>query len=331
MYNLLIKKYARIPLKNSFLVRKITNSRTLYEINEKQGLLILLTKLELERLTHFYTSTLKSLNEPIEAYETFFESFLSKFSCSLNENLNGFYRDLVRDVVSIKGKLDQSLSERKAALSSLALPRDKIKVRDFESFCKKGVAMITKYYQELIADYDLNRTEFFSQKGLELGDWEGLFLNMICEVFGQEVVFSNYEPLSGNSEGEGREGLRVLSAGWGGWVEGIQLQGFHGDVSSFQLRKQFLLTKSGYEVHPPYLTIDAFSPFLSEQKLLRSQHDLLLNPMPLLHPVFVAVLVLNREEGEDVIDLGDVSVRAVVRVVEVRDQEGRREKPDPRI
>lgn len=191
IYNLLIKKHARVPMETTSLLEILPKQRKLYKITEKQALLILLTKLELEKLTHFQNSTLKKLNQPIFEYETFFEQFLSPFSCNLNSNLNGFYRDLVRETFLIKEKLDFLIDQEKSKLNSLILPRDFIKITNFDNFCCQGVAMVTRFYKDLIGEYKLDRGGFFGGKGLEFNDWEGLFLNLVGEVFGMRVLFGN--------------------------------------------------------------------------------------------------------------------------------------------
>lgn len=51
--------------------------------------------------------------------------------------------------------------------------------------------MVTRFYKDLIGEYKLDRGGFFGGKGLEFNDWEGLFLNLVGEVFGMRVLFGN--------------------------------------------------------------------------------------------------------------------------------------------
>lgn len=98
-------------------------------------------------------------------------------------------------------------------------------------------------------------------------EWEELFLTLVVEVFGEQVLYKEEE-----------SGVEQFAPILGGATAILP------NYPVVAVSRSFSLTPSDYRVHPPFLSVGVFSPVCGRGPEGLGG-DLLMNPLPILHPV----------------------------------------------
>lgn len=127
-------------------------------LSKKQALLILISKLEQRKLENYYKNIISKLNEPILVYEEFFRNNLSAFSCVLDENQDGFYRELLRETMGYKARLDEIVLKMPRVLFKSSF----VGCGEIDAFIAEGVGLLDNNVVAFVQTvYQLFGEQFF--------------------------------------------------------------------------------------------------------------------------------------------------------------------------
>ena len=193
IYQTLIKKRARIPIKDGFLARRIAGpglaAHHLYQIKTEQALVALETKMELDQLESFEREIKERVWKPFADYKIFVEKILGPFKVQPQHNT------LRLESEALEAKLAQVVEKRNSTLNQ-RLPKDGIRNRvrlyevDLKIVLKEGARMAKEFYsQHVLSKLCLRDQEaFWFDRGLMADDWLGLASILLSATFSQDFL-----------------------------------------------------------------------------------------------------------------------------------------------
>ncbi|XP_054282157.1 uncharacterized protein LOC128999597 isoform X1 [Macrosteles quadrilineatus] len=356
MFHLLIKKRARVPACDGFLIKRIAGpgltSDYYYQIRPEQALAAFEAKLELDELTAYQHQMEQKILQPQKDFSQFVEACFGPFSATLART--GPYKTLEREAQDLLTCLHEKLDKRRRELSCGLAPTVRAKLKltrlDLKIAIQQAALMMERLYPGGVCSrWGIgSEEEFWESKGLSAHDWPGLAGLIYTDIFSldfltplddQDTKFK-LEPASHIDLSRYSELVRSAELGAG----------------CLDLLGPVYAPRGNIQVHSPYLDVAAFNPrykpgACSKQRetsatpntkshsgSARSRAtgwecwhpwkrrcqpysaDKLVIPLPVPHPAHIAVAIHNRDT-DDVIPLDSEICQEILRAVEDSSQE----------
>ncbi|KAG8229642.1 hypothetical protein J437_LFUL015593 [Ladona fulva] len=327
IYHIVIKKRARVPASDSFVVKRIAGpglaSNYFYQIKPEQALAAFEAKMELDELAAFQHEMEQIILTPQKEFSHFVETCFKPFSASLSSK-EGPYRILEKEAQDLTAALHEKLERRRRDLQTgLGVgvrSRIKLTARDL----KQAALILERFHpSHILKRLPLEEEEFWENKGLSPNDWAGLAGLMYSEIFSLDFL----TPLDDSDTTFRLEPHQVDLSRYTELVREAELEG------APDLLGHVYAPRGNIQVHSPYLEVAAFNPRsrLSatglkiekrghswqpwKRKSLPYSAEKLLIPLPVPHPAYIAVAIHNRD-GEDPVPLDSELCQSILKAVE---------------
>ncbi|XP_059059117.1 uncharacterized protein LOC131852469 [Achroia grisella] len=184
-----VARLARVPAHDSAFCRRVDgpglHTRAYYQITCAQALAAATARGELEALAAWAADLERAIDRPLRDYAHFVDACFGPFSVQIAKS--GAYRQLEREC----GELAASLREKVAArrrdlalpLSDAARARVRMPATDLRRAVQATASELSRVWASVARSED-----WWSARGLELGDWHALAANTLVEVFDAEVL-----------------------------------------------------------------------------------------------------------------------------------------------
>ena len=198
MFQLVIKIHGRVPLRNTFLAKKIAGpgmaSSYYYQIKTEQALVALETAMDLDRLSAVRGDLARQIKMPEEDYEKFVKKYLGPLGVSASPTGNNPYAKLKNESRNLQSTLDEKVEKRRNFLGDSLPGRTKARIRlsedDLKEVLQQGTAMVQAFYQQevfprMTAEEIRN---FWAKKHLPANDWLALTSHLYKDMFSPEFM-----------------------------------------------------------------------------------------------------------------------------------------------
>lgn len=171
-YHLFIKKFARVPSSNSFMVKRISGpgltQNYYFLIRLEQALAAFEAKMELEELKAYQLSIKKYIFQPQDDLRHFVDACFGSFSAQLNMK-SDLYKLLERESQDFMHLLNEKLERRyrdlDIGLSTSSKRRIKLYPKDLKMAIEQGKQLLTIFYPEhVIKRLYTSEEEFWDSK-----------------------------------------------------------------------------------------------------------------------------------------------------------------------
>ncbi|XP_033755704.1 uncharacterized protein LOC117338457 [Pecten maximus] len=327
MYFTVVKSRGRVPSKDSFMARRIAGpglaSNYFFQIQTEQALAALEARMELDELEAWKSHVTKVIDLPKEKFSLFVEQCFKPFSADIVQE--GVYKRLCAETSQYLTDLTMKVKNREKNLNTGLHPdiqrRIKLPERELKLSILNAGKMLEKFYTERVFPKLLMpEVEFWEGKGLEYRDWRGLASKKFIEIFSKTFLI----PLE---DTDNHFELEVNHINMERYIKMVASGDFHDDLD--------LVT----EIHTPSGEVSAKAPqmdlhfFDPSQVILQTtryhtprsrskpwkpvwkelQFDKLQIPLPIPHPVVIAVLIYNRDHDQNPIAYEDVYCQRILR------------------
>lgn len=197
MFQLVVKRYGRIPTENSFVARRISgpglSSDYVYQITPEQALIAVEHRIQVLELEAFETQVRHWIDMPYQNFKTFMSS-IQKYS-----GLDGF-NCMARNVLQqqangLMKKLENLTAQRRNELSNLISNDEmwrkiRVDIGNLEIILKQISATLEAHYPYRILNRlcDLPEETWWDMKNLSYRDWNG-FAKIFCsDLFSPEFL-----------------------------------------------------------------------------------------------------------------------------------------------
>ncbi|KAK2155090.1 hypothetical protein LSH36_249g00040 [Paralvinella palmiformis] len=335
MFHAVIKKRGRVPSCDGFVARRIEGpglaSNYFFQIQPAQALAAVEARIELHELTAWNHNTVQTIQKPLEEYKRFVQQCFGPFSAALNykgvyqkldDQINGILKDLQMATDRRKGYLQTGLNEdirRRIKLSS----------RELKVTIAQTAKMLEDFYPEHVIDrLPQSADEFWETRHLENNDWQGLATQLLTEIFSSSFL----TPLE---DTDNCFKLQVEHMSLTRYIEMLKSAEFRDDLD---IVNTVHTPKGDIDVDAPYVELYVFSPrkervnyestFMSRRRKISrlkpwKKHTVLFKeieklqiPLPIPHPTVICVLIHNRENDQEPIDMDDPMCQEIFRAAE---------------
>ncbi|KAI0224495.1 hypothetical protein LSAT2_024502 [Lamellibrachia satsuma] len=335
MFHAIIKSRGHVPAHDSFIARRITGpglaSNYFYQVHPSQALAAVESRMEQEELKAWRDDILKVIEQPKKEFQKFVTQCFHPFSAVLCEQ--GVYRDLVQETKHLCEWLQTKISERQKHLHTGLNPdiraRVKVSGRELKVIILQTANMLEEFYpSRVIRRLSLSEEMFWESRHLEAEDWRGLASQLLAEVFSSAFL----TPLEATDT---CFRLEVQHLNLMRYVDMLKSSEFRDDLD---VVSTIHTPKGDIDVDAPFLQIRIFNPVHDKVAAtglftLRSRQvwrkpwkrttigvvDLqkLEIPLPIAHPSVISVLMYNRENDQEPIDLDDVTCQRILQASEL--------------
>ena len=197
IFELVIRKRARVPAGDSFVARRIGGpgmaGNFYYQIKTEQALVALEARMEMDELEAFKEQLANVISSPLEVYRKFVANSLRPLSVSVTKTGGGPYAQLDREVsgllASLHEKVDARTKQLKLQLPEPMRKRIKQSERELKLSLSRGAAMVASFYPEhVIGRATGGESAFWEKAGLRDGDWVGLVSRLYSDIFAPEFL-----------------------------------------------------------------------------------------------------------------------------------------------
>lgn len=342
MFHTVIKKRGRVPSRDGFTVRRIAGpglaSNYYYQVRPEQALAAAEAHMELHELNAWKERCVQVIEQPKDVFRRFVEQCFGPFSASLSED--GVYRALVRECKQYLQLLMHAVDTRKQKLNT-GLNHDlqcriRLTSRELKVVIAQTSKMLEDFYPEHVIQRLMKREEdFWEDRHLEQGDWQGLATQLLTEVFSSSFL----TPLE---ETDTCFKLQVHHLNLLRYLEMLKSAEFRDDLD---VVSTVHTPKGDIDVDQPFLDPQIFSPQKESVTLppdglfstggglgchrwvrrwpwRRHRHqstvpfEKLVSLLPIAHPAIIAVLIHNRDVDRDPINLDELVCRQIVQAAE---------------
>lgn len=196
IYHFILKKYAKIPSKDDFLIKRISGpglgSEYFYLVDHEMSLILLQQYLENLEINVYELQMLSKINTPLNKLLHFYQNFkeAGMIMDYNHERYKTFVatRDLLEEKLrDIKKKYWQNYKIQGINKKNIKMDNDNL-----TKAIKFGTEICKKFIQEKIfsrMDQEMQKL-FWSNKYLMENDWKGLCLYCYCAIFGNSITLS---------------------------------------------------------------------------------------------------------------------------------------------
>ena len=197
IFELVIRKRARVPAGDSFVARRIGGpgmaGNFYYQIKTEQALVALEARMEMDELEAFKEQLATVISSPLEVYRKFVANSLRPLSVCVTKAGGGPYAQLDREVsgllASLHDKVDARTTQLRLQLPEPMRKRIKQSERELKLSLSRGAAMVASFYPEhVIARAPGGESAFWERAGLRDGDWVGLVSRLYSDIFAPEFL-----------------------------------------------------------------------------------------------------------------------------------------------
>ena len=189
MYNLIIKRRARIPAEDSFTARCIAGPGVsipyYYKLSITDALTAVNLTLEKLELNFYISKTQAELDLPNELYRTLTKEVFQPFSLNSSSTLD------------TNTEYHKKLREKQDTFPSLDIPNEtankiKLSPSEFNTLILASRNLIKDYFESKIFPSYLNEKElfefFWNDNHLQPNDWNGLAQLVLTDLFGVQIL-----------------------------------------------------------------------------------------------------------------------------------------------
>ncbi|KAK2178211.1 hypothetical protein NP493_553g00000 [Ridgeia piscesae] len=295
-------------------------------VHPSQALAAVESRMEQEELRAWRDEVLRVIEQPKKEYQKFVSQCLHPFSAVLCEQ--GVYRDLVQETKHLCEWLQTKITERQKHLQTGLSPdisaRVKVSGRELKVILLQTANMLQEFYpRRVLHRLPQSQDSFWEGRHLEPDDWQGLASQLLAEVFSTAFL----TPLEATDT---CFRLEVQHLNLSRYIDMLKSAEFRDDLD---VVSTIHTPKGDIDVDTPFLEIRIFNPIHDKVAAtglftLRSRQgwkkpwkrttigvvDLqkLEIPLPIAHPAIISVLIYNRENDQDPIDMDDVTCQRVL-------------------
>ncbi len=335
IYQLVIRKRARVPLGNGFLAKRISGpgmaSTYYYQIKTEQALVALETFTELDRLTTYQSYTSRQITLPQNEYKEFVQKHFGPFGVDVGGGNLSPYNKLQIECKGLLESLDEKVRKRKTQLYC-DLPdgmkrRIRLNEEDLKLVLLQGTVMVEEFYSKEVLPKmaETEAVNFWFTKNLSENDWLGLTSYLLSDLFCSDFLAPLQEldttfSLQVKHWNLNRYLTMALDAKW---------------RDDLDVTRVMQTAKLGTFISQPDIPLESFNPMATEPygfhgsfrdhdeeqkwKLYRSKKsdvgDKLTNPLPLPHPIEISVIISNRDTLSTAahLDIDKMSFKSLLR------------------
>ncbi|XP_012271893.1 uncharacterized protein LOC105695146 isoform X2 [Orussus abietinus] len=310
-----------------------------YQIKPEQALAAFEAKLELDELLAFQQETERLIAQPQRDFAQFVEACFGPFAASLAKNKDP-YKSLEKEARDLVAVLHEKLDRRRRDLQTgLGVGvRSKIKLTsvDLKVAIQQAARMLERHYpSHVFARLTGNEEDFWESKGLVSGDWAGLSGLMYADIFSLDflqpldeadtkfkldphpgVDLSRYTDMIRSTELGGANGPDLLGAVYAPRGN-VRVHSPYLEVSAFNPRGKQLSSSRKSDKRCDTSSVLLMSARISRRSTLGSgssdtrwqpwkrksrpyNAEKLVIPLPIPHPVHIAVTIHNRDSEEPI-------------------------------
>lgn len=338
VFQLVIRKRARIPVGDGFLAKRISGpglaSHYYYQIKTEQALVALETRMELDQLVAFQGELTRQIRKPQDEYKAFVTKTFGPFGVAVTKSDNSPYQKLDTECEALLAKLNDSVKKRSDYLNNTLPSGIRTKIRltenDLRVVLMQGTLMVQEFYpQKVLAKMtDTDVRNFWLDEDLPENDWLGLTSILLSELFSQEFL----TPLQ---EVDITFALKVKHWNLSRYLNMALEAKWRDDLD---LSRVIHAPKLGLFVGQPEIPLESFNPMAyfhpkdvpcslqreASWRLYQSSHghikltSKLSNPLPLPHPLEIAVIICNRDAATNHphLDMDQISLKSLLRTIE---------------
>ncbi|KAM3964330.1 LOW QUALITY PROTEIN: uncharacterized protein ACR2FA_001299 [Aphomia sociella] len=184
-----VARLARVPAHDSAFCRRVDgpglHTRAYYQITCAQALAAATARGELESLSAWAGDLERAIERPLRDYKHFVDACFGPFSVQIAKT--GAYRQLEKECGELAASLREKLAARRRELqlplSDAARARVRMTAHDLRRAVQATAGELSRVWSSVARN-----EEWWSARGLELGDWHALAANTLVEVFDAEVL-----------------------------------------------------------------------------------------------------------------------------------------------
>ncbi|CAF4188508.1 unnamed protein product, partial [Rotaria sp. Silwood2] len=198
LYQLIVKRFARIPAHDGFLARRIAGpglaAQYFYQVSSPEVLAALESLIEQNELKVYRSYIEQILMKPVDEYRRFFNAAFEPFSAQVQIiNSQSVYSQM-NDVVNEHTRSLRTTIEKRNDLLRVHHGSQHNRIRltetDLTAVLIEGTQLVEKWYPQRILSY-LNKDEmekFWNDYDLEQNDWFGLTSKLLQELFCRDFL-----------------------------------------------------------------------------------------------------------------------------------------------
>uniref|UniRef100_A0A6B2KZ02 Uncharacterized protein n=1 Tax=Arcella intermedia TaxID=1963864 RepID=A0A6B2KZ02_9EUKA len=198
VFYVFIKRYVRVPAKNSLLAERIAGpgleSTFLYKIPVELSLLLLQEHIEKFEIKQYKEMLIEKIDEPEAKYRKVHFELFSHFGTTLGSHPN--LERILDDEESLQRSIDESIKaqEEKNPVRGIELPSNvRLSAKDLPKMLHFSKHLVEEFFTERVFKLMSEKqiAQFWEDYGLEKNDWENLTIEFIEEIFTEAFL----EPL----------------------------------------------------------------------------------------------------------------------------------------
>ncbi|XP_053607387.1 uncharacterized protein LOC128673516 isoform X2 [Plodia interpunctella] len=182
---------ARVPAHDSRYCARVRgpglHCRTYYQIDSAQALAAVTARGEVEALAAWVGELEQAIERPLRDYRHFVEACFGPFSVQIART--GSYRQLEKECGELTASLREKVSARRQelalGLSDAARARVRMTAHDLRRAVQASAVELSRVFSNMSRN-----EEWWTARGLEVGDWHALAANTLVEVFDAEVLIA---------------------------------------------------------------------------------------------------------------------------------------------
>ncbi|CAF0762309.1 unnamed protein product [Rotaria sp. Silwood1] len=198
VYQLIVKRFARIPAHDGFLARRIAGpglaAQYFYQVSSPEVLAALESLIEQNELKVYRSYIEQILMKPIDEYRRFFNAAFEPFSAQVQIIDSQSVYSRMKDVVDEHIRNLKTTIEKRNELLRVhhGSQHDRIRLTeaDLTAVLIEGTQLVEKWYPKRILSY-FNKDEiekFWNDYDLEQNDWFGLTSKLLQQLFCRDFL-----------------------------------------------------------------------------------------------------------------------------------------------
>ncbi|CAF1139101.1 unnamed protein product [Rotaria sordida] len=260
VFQLIVKRLARIPAHDGFLARRIAGpglaAQYFYQVSSPEVLAALESLIEQNELKIYQSYIEQILMKPVNEYRQFFNAAFEPFSAQVQITDSPSIYSRMNDVVNEHiQNLKKAMDKRNDLLRIRYGPQhDRIRLTeaDLTAVLIEGTQLVEKWYPKRILPY-LNKDEtekFWNDYDLEENDWFGLASKLLQALFCRDFL----TPLE---QTDVFYSLQVDHITLSKYAHMIHSANLHDDLDAVT---SVYLPETSYSIHYPSFDQDIFNP-----------------------------------------------------------------------
>jgi hypothetical protein len=271
----------------------------------------------------------RAIDQPKKDYSKFTVQLFRPFSASLTNE--GVYHNLEKETGHLHNLLKAAVNQRKnslrTGLNSDLQNRIKLTSRELKVTVTQTAKLLESFYPDhVMRQLQKSEDEFWEGRHLDINDWQGLATQLLSEIFTSSFL----TPLE---ESDTCFKLEVAHLSLVRYMEMLKSAEFRDDLD---VVSAVHTPKGDIDVDAPYLDPNLFCPLKTnvqyaeylglrhrerrrpwkKQLVMFKDIDKLEIPLPVPHPALVTVLIYNRENDSEQIDIEDIFCQRMLRASE---------------